>query len=440
VYGGAAILVGAVTLTLDSVTLVNNQSGVNGGAISVNNGQSGSSTLTIRNSRIANNSAATEGGGLSIVQAANVTISNTTIEENTSGGLGGGVFNVGNLTITASTISGNNAGSSGGGFYNSVGGNMTVVQSTISGNDAAFLGASAFHSNDKLALRSTTVTRNAAGEFATIFITASVATFANSIVAGNGNGFDCTVFSGGVITSLGHNLTTASSGCQFTAASDVQVAAGQAFTEVLETDLEDNGGPTKTHALLDHGRAVDAGYCPGETTDQRGFTRPVDDAIRPNALDACDIGAYEAQGPVLATADLMVSQTVDKTTVKQGDQVTYSVRVRNLGPQTAPNVVLTDVLSSGSTFVSARVNKGTVTAPPMGETGTVTWKLGDMLDQANEVAEIKVTVIVRGKTTITNSAAVTGNVADPNAANNSAAITVSVASGSAGAGGGGKKQ
>jgi hypothetical protein len=54
-----------------------------------------------------------------------------------------------------------------------------------------------------------------------------------------------------------------------------------------------------------------------------------------------------------------------------------------------------------------------------------------MADQANEVAEIKVTVLVRGKTTVTSTATVTGDVADPNTANNSAAITVSVVSGKA---------
>jgi hypothetical protein len=106
--------------------------------------------------------------------------------------------------------------------------------------------------------------------------------------------------------------------------------------------------------------------------------------------------------------------------------------VQNLGPQTAPNVVLNNVLSSGVTFVEVRVNKGTTTAPPMGETGTVTWNLGDLVNQANEVAEIKVTVLVKGKTTITNTATVTGNVSDPNPANNSASITVSVVAGKTG--------
>jgi uncharacterized repeat protein (TIGR01451 family) len=130
----------------------------------------------------------------------------------------------------------------------------------------------------------------------------------------------------------------------------------------------------------------------------------------------------------------MVSQTVDKTSVKQGELLTYFVRVQNLGPQTAPNVVVNDVLPSGVTFVEARNNKGTMTAPPKGETGTVTWRLGDMLSQANEVAEIRVTALVKGKSTVTNTATVTGTVVDPNTANDSASITVSVAAGSGGKG------
>jgi hypothetical protein len=66
----------------------------------------------------------------------------------------------------------------------------------------------------------------------------------------------------------------------------------------------------------------------------------------------------------------------------------------------------------------------------VGETGTVTWNIGDLLDQGNEVAEIQVTVLVKGKTTVTSTATVTGDVADPNEANNTAAIRVSVAAGS----------
>ena len=95
-------------------------------------------------------------------------------------------------------------------------------------------------------------------------------------------------------------------------------------------------------------------------------------------------------------------------------------------------VVVTDALSSGVTFVEAKTNKGTVTAPPQGETGTVTWSLGAMASQANEVATVTVTVLVRGRTTITNTASAMGAIGDANAANNSASITVSLAPGSSG--------
>jgi hypothetical protein len=45
------------------------------------------------------------------------------------------------------------------------------------------------------------------------------------------------------------------------------------------------------------------------------------------------------------------------------------------------------------------------------------------------VAEIKVTVRIRGKTTIENTASVTADVVDLNAANNTATLTLSVGAG-----------
>jgi hypothetical protein len=97
---------------------------------------------------------------------------------------------------------------------------------------------------------------------------------------------------------------------------------------------------------------------------------------------------------------------------------------------------MNDVLSSGTTFYSAQANRGHFTAPPSGQTGTVTWYLGDLLNNGQESAQISVTVIVRGRTTITNTASVTSNTADPNTANNTASITTSVAQGGGGHGNG----
>jgi uncharacterized repeat protein (TIGR01451 family)/CSLREA domain-containing protein len=423
---GGGIAAVSVALTLDRVSLAFNEaaSDGHGGGMTASN-----ATVTIRNSVIHHNSAGEDGGGIYVTLDASLTLINSTVDGNGADANGGGIYNAGSLNVIASTFSGNGATVTGGALYNAADGDATLVLSTISGNTSN--NTAGILNTGNLELRSVTVTRNS-GTTGGInnFETATVA---NSIIAGNSGttAVDCSP----PITSLGHNVVGPT--CGFSAPGDLVVAAAQVFTQVLEQELKDNGGPTKTHALIARGLAVDAGYCPGETEDQRGFSRPVDDPVMPNALDACDIGAYEIQGPVAVVADLMISQAVDRTSVKQGDLLTYFVRVQNLGPQDAANVVVNDVLSSGVTFVSARSNKGTLTAPPKGENGTVTWYVGTLDDQANEVAEIAVTVLVKGKTTITNTAAVTGDVVDPNEANNSASITVSVAAGSGGGGSGG---
>jgi hypothetical protein len=65
--------------------------------------------------------------------------------------------------------------------------------------------------------------------------------------------------------------------------------------------LQDNGGPTLTHALRPGSPALDAGNG-GPNTDQRGAPRPVDDPAIPNANpgDGRDIGAFEFARPRLA--------------------------------------------------------------------------------------------------------------------------------------------
>ena len=101
-------------------------------------------------------------------------------------------------------------------------------------------------------------------------------TLVNSIVAHNVSGGDCNQAN----ISQGHNLDSDGT-CRLGGTGDLSNVDPKLGT------LEDNGGPTFTHALLEGSPAIDAGddsIC--SDTDQRDFLRPL-------FAGACDIGAYE---------------------------------------------------------------------------------------------------------------------------------------------------
>src|SRR5882762_1765935 len=79
------------------------------------------------------------GGGGGIFNNGTLTVTNSTISNNSSGvnsfGNGGGIYKIGTLTVTNSTIS-NNSSDSGGGIYNSFGLTLNVANSTVESNAA----------------------------------------------------------------------------------------------------------------------------------------------------------------------------------------------------------------------------------------------------------------------------------------------------------------
>lgn len=66
-----------------------------------------------------------EGGG--IYNAGTLTIRNSTLDDNTNASSGGGVYNTGTLTVLTSTVSNNSASASGGGIYNSSTGSLSLT-------------------------------------------------------------------------------------------------------------------------------------------------------------------------------------------------------------------------------------------------------------------------------------------------------------------------
>jgi len=136
--GGIDNEIGA-TMTVTDSTIEDNSADYAGGGIN-NDG-----TMTVTDSTMQNNSTSydTLGGGIN--NNGTMTVTNSTIRDNSVGivSLGGGIYNIGTMTVTNSTIAGNSAAGTsfkGGGIDNGLGGTMTVTSSTIKDNLADYEG------------------------------------------------------------------------------------------------------------------------------------------------------------------------------------------------------------------------------------------------------------------------------------------------------------
>ncbi len=348
--GGGIYNGGTLTLTNTTVNGSNSATGGKGGdtdAANANgNGGAGlgggvfnTGTLTLTNSTISANTTtggaagsggtagtagAGSGGGVyhdATASPVTLTITGSTISGNTASSNGGGIFNVGTtdnatLTISNTTISGNGANNDGGGIFNQgVIGITTLTSVTVTGNttDKDDLGGGA---GGGLNLVSGTVLLQ------------------NTIVGGNLKGTASPTahdITGTADASSSYNLigdAASSGGLTDGANHNIVGNAGVGTIDiatVLNTTLADNGGPTKTHALVTGSPALEKGNAFGLTTDQRGFVRPVDsDAAAPiSPFDDSDIGAFEKQiapnapgAPNLdAVSDSGANSTDDKTNV-----------------------------------------------------------------------------------------------------------------------------
>jgi len=284
-------ITGTVTSTIFGITI---QNGVGtGGGIWVSDP---SSNLALNNSTVMSNTSDAGGG---ILNSGVLTITNSTVSGNTVFGMGGcavggGIANVGTLMLISSTVSGNSADGYGGGIYND--GTLAIINSTISGNSVScFTGGGIYNggfggSGTITMSNSSVISNTAPSGTGGIANGNGMISLRNTILGGNtgtgGQPADCA----GTVNSLGYNLIQ-SSGC-FIVGSTSGNITGQS---PKVAPLQDNGGPTFTHALLFGSSAIDAGNptgCTGDldvvlNADQRGVQRQ----------RRCDIGAYEYDGP-----------------------------------------------------------------------------------------------------------------------------------------------
>lgn len=298
----------SVNATIADLTITNGvASGLGDGGGIYNSG-----TVGITGCAISGNTGSAvdnEGGGLYNASSSTMTVSNCTLSSN-SNQFGGGIFNLGTLTLTGSTLSGNTTGNHGAGIYTG-GGTTTITNSTITNNQAS-IGGGIYNGGGTINLK-------------------------NTIVALN------TAFNGdrdihGAVSSQGYNFIGDPTGAGITGTT----TGNQLNANPNLDSLRDNGGPTKTHALLSGSTAIEGGNSGGATTDQRGFARPVDDPAIANASggDGSDIGAFEVQPdqlPGCANLGHVVGNTNDAGTdslraimvsVCSGTAITFAPSVR----------------------------------------------------------------------------------------------------------------
>ena len=279
--------IGHAMLQVNNSLITNNSGGIYNDAL-----QAGSATLVITYSTLSNNGPgeAINNDGWSCIFCGNgttsVEITNSSITSNPGGAIYSdtGRQNCGGscpvtISITNSTISGNGVG-----VYNSTLSDAVVSNSTISDNGTGIsnnlgaLGSSVFNStmsNNGVEIQ------NSAGS-------GSQATIENTIFKISPGGHSI-VNESGTVTSYGYNISIDDGAGYLNGPGD------QINTDPLLGPLQDNGGPTFTHALLPGSPAINAGdpdFVGPPDYDQRG---PDYDRVRGGRID---VGPFEVQEPL----------------------------------------------------------------------------------------------------------------------------------------------
>ncbi|MGE0638686.1 MAG: choice-of-anchor Q domain-containing protein [Thermoanaerobaculia bacterium] len=220
----------------------------------------------------------------------------------TTGGDGGGILsNLGEVRLARSTIHGNFAWRDGGGLavYQE---SLTATNSTISGNSTnrnaggvlyvSNVGSANLY-NVSIVLNGADEDGNFVGSGGGAYVApGSVFSIRNSLIAVNHlHGAPVYEDCSGAIGSYGRNLVGTADGCT------INIGSGSwgYFTPFSSLGpLANNGGSTRTHAILPGSSALDAGDPVLGCIDQNGAI-PSDQRGAPRIFGAaCDIGAYEA--------------------------------------------------------------------------------------------------------------------------------------------------
>jgi uncharacterized repeat protein (TIGR01451 family) len=118
---------------------------------------------------------------------------------------------------------------------------------------------------------------------------------------------------------------------------------------------------------------------------------------------------------VYATNDMALNMIPSTTAPLVGTNFTYQVSVVNPGPNSSPNVKVTNTLPANATYVGTTATQGTTTV----NGNTISWDVGAVGNLSSATMTITVTPTVAGAT-LTNVATAFRTETDPNPDNNTA--------------------
>lgn len=265
--GGSIYVHSGASLVL-SRSIIEDSTAQNGGAVYVQG------TATLTDVELRRNAARSSGGAL--YSEGWTSLSRVTVANNTAAKDGGGLYQTGSnlLRLVNLTLSGNRAQETGGGLYADAAAallNVSVVNNVTGGNNGPSSGGGIYVSSGAFAVG-----------------------VANSLFSGNVDNFGNISHSNRQLASGGNNLIANQSGVLL-AGSDRNVG------NIPLASLANNGGVSRTHALLAASPAINAANSSlAPSTDQRGTARQ----------GAADIGAFEYinAAPSLSNVSLTVAE------------------------------------------------------------------------------------------------------------------------------------
>ncbi len=296
--GGIFITGGTALVTISNSTVASNTAFSGGGIFA-----DFTTTTTITGTTVTSNTGTTGGFGAGILNEGTMTLTNTTVSlNNGTGGAysGAGISNFGSLSLVGTSVIGNVSQGSGGGI-DSVGTLVTITNSTIANNTSlGGAGGGIRIGAGPLTLLNDTITNNidasgAATNAGGVAFAGATFTTSNTIIALNfATGAAAppdvrgTVAGGSVNNFIGIGDAALTGITNGTAGNQIGTTATP--KNPLLGPLQNNGGPTFSRVPLLGSPVINAGNNAASgtlTADQRGFVRTVTNTV--------DIGAVEFQ-------------------------------------------------------------------------------------------------------------------------------------------------